>query len=114
MGIVRRSEALGVRWSRINWEERTVWLSTKIIDKKENGKKVAVPVDIMKNKKSRRTMPNPDVVYEMLLEQKEKQEIRHLEVRGVFNHRKGRFYGRKTVYERLPITAISAHINTQA
>ncbi len=83
---LRRSEALGVRWSRINWEDKTVWISTKIIEKKENGNKVPVPVDIMKNKKSRRTMPIPDIVYEMLLEQKEKQEIYKNLFAGSYKH----------------------------
>ena len=31
MGL-RRSEALGVRWSRIDWEKRTVLLDTKIVE----------------------------------------------------------------------------------
>jgi integrase len=67
MGL-RRSEALGVRWSRIDWEARTVLLDTKIVEKKENGKKLAVPVEEMKNKASKRTMAIPDVTYEMLKE----------------------------------------------
>ena len=36
MGL-RRSEALGVRWSRIDWEKRTVLLDTKIVAYRENG-----------------------------------------------------------------------------
>ena len=42
MGL-RRSEALGVRWSRIDWEKRTVLLDTKIVEYRENGKKVVEP-----------------------------------------------------------------------
>ena len=38
MGL-RRSEALGVRWSRIDWEKRTVLLDTKIVEYRENGEK---------------------------------------------------------------------------
>ena len=34
MGL-RRSEALGVRWSRIDWEKRTVLLDTKIVEYRE-------------------------------------------------------------------------------
>lgn len=71
---VRRSEALGIRWSRINWEERTVLLDTKIIEYIENGKKVVEPEEEMKNKSSKRTLPLPVQVYEMLLEQKERCE----------------------------------------
>ena len=42
MGL-RRSEALGVRWSRINWDERSVLLDTKIVEYTENGKTVTKP-----------------------------------------------------------------------
>lgn len=74
MGL-RRSEALGVRWSRINWDERSVLLDTKIVEYTENGKTVTKPEEQMKNKTSRRTLPLPEPVYEMLIEVKEKQEL---------------------------------------
>lgn len=70
---LRRSEALGARWSRIDWESRTILLDTKIVEYKKNGQTVYEPVEEMKNKTSRRTLPLPDPVYEMLKEQKEKQ-----------------------------------------
>lgn len=70
---LRRSEALGARWSRIDWESKTILLDTKIVEYKKNGKTVYEPVEEMKNKTSRRTLPLPDPVYEMLKEQKEKQ-----------------------------------------
>lgn len=74
MGL-RRSEALGVRWSRIDWEKRTVLLDTKIVEYRENGKKQVEPVEEMKNKSSRRTLPLPDPVVEMLQVQKERREV---------------------------------------
>ena len=45
---LRRSEALGVRWSRVDWEKKTILLDTKIIEYKENGKVVVEPVEEMK------------------------------------------------------------------
>ena len=36
---LRRSEALGVRWSRIDWERKTVLLDTKIVEYTEDHKK---------------------------------------------------------------------------
>ena len=33
---LRRSEALGARWSRVDWEKKTILLDTKIIEYKEN------------------------------------------------------------------------------
>lgn len=71
---LRRSEALGIRWSRIDWEQRTVLLDTKIVEGDTEGA-APIPIEEMKNKSSRRTLPLPDPVYEMLLNEKEKQEV---------------------------------------
>ena len=72
---LRRSEALGVRWSRIDFEERCVLLDTKIVEIKEKGKTHIRAIEEMKNKSSHRTLPLPDQVYEMLVEIKTKQEL---------------------------------------
>ena len=37
---LRRSEALGARWSRVDWDKRTILLDTKVIEYKEDGKVV--------------------------------------------------------------------------
>ena len=71
---LRRSEALGVRWSRIDFDNNQVLIDTKIIEKRENKKRFAVPVEEMKTKSSRRTLPLIPVIAEALKEQKEKQE----------------------------------------
>lgn len=84
MGL-RRSEALGVRWSRIDWEKRTVLLDTKIVEYRENGKKKVEPVEEMKNKASRRTLPLPDPVVEMLQMQKEHREVYRKMFQGSYN-----------------------------
>lgn len=84
MGL-RRSEALGVRWSRIDWEKRTVLLDTKIVEYRENGKKVVEPVEEMKNKSSRRTLPLPDPVYEMLTLKREQQTTYQKMFKGSYN-----------------------------
>ena len=72
---LRRSEALGVRWSRIDFEEKCVLLDTKIVETKENGKTQIQAIEEMKNKSSKRTLPLPDQVYEMLIEIRAKQEL---------------------------------------
>lgn len=84
MGL-RRSEALGVRWSRIDWEKRTVLLDTKIVEYRENGKKKVEPVEEMKNKSSRRTLPLPYPVVEMLQVQKEHREVYRKMFQGSYN-----------------------------
>lgn len=72
---LRRSEALGIRWSRIDFEAKSVLLDTKIVEYKENGKTVVEAVEEMKNKSSKRTLPLPEPVYMMLLEEKAKKEL---------------------------------------
>ncbi|MBR1811177.1 MAG: site-specific integrase [Clostridia bacterium] len=84
MGL-RRSEALGVRWSRIDMEQRTMLLDTKIVEDEQDGKIVLLAVEEMKNKTSRRTLPIPDPVYEMLETVKTKQEINRRLFRGSYN-----------------------------
>ena len=84
MGL-RRSEALGVRWSRIDWEKRIVLLDTKIVEYRENGKKKVEPVEEMNNKSSRRTLPLPDPVVEMLQVQKEHREVYRKMFQGSYN-----------------------------
>lgn len=71
---LRRSEALGVRWSRIDFENNQILIDTKVIEKRENKKRIPFPVEEMKTKSSRRTLPLMPVIAEMLKEQKEKQE----------------------------------------
>ena len=84
MGL-RRSEALGVRWSRIDFKERYVLLDTKIVEYMKNGEKVIEPVEEMKNHSSRRTLPIPDQVFEMLLETRAKKEIYKKMFKGSYN-----------------------------
>ena len=81
MGL-RRSEALGVRWSRIDMEKHTVLLDTKIIEEKVDGKPLLRAIEEMKNKSSRRTLPIPDPVFEMLETIQARQEINRKLFRG--------------------------------
>lgn len=84
---LRRSEALGARWSRINWDEGTILLDTKVVEYEDEltGQKVVAPIEEMKNKSSRRTLPLPDMVMEMLQEQKAQQELYKSMFRGSYN-----------------------------
>ena len=86
MGL-RRSEALGVRWSRIDFEKRTVLLDTKIVEFTENGKCVVRPEEEMKNKSSRRTLPITAPVMEMLENQKAKQELYRKMFKSSYNRK---------------------------
>ena len=86
MGL-RRSEALGARWSRIDWEKKTILLDTKIVEYKNNNKKIVEPVEEMKNSSSRRTLPLPEPVLEMLIEEKQKQELYQKMFKESYNHK---------------------------
>lgn len=54
---LRRSEALGVRWSRIDFDQKRILFDTKVIEVKTNGRSQAVPIEKMKNDSSRRYLP---------------------------------------------------------
>ena len=84
MGL-RRSEALGVRWSRIDAEKHTVLLDTKIAEYDENGKLEVIPVEEMKNASSCRTIHIPDEVWGALLEVKARQETNRKAFKGCYN-----------------------------
>ena len=83
---LRRSEALGIRWSRIDWEKKTVLLDTKMVEYKENGVVTVKPVEEMKNKSSRRTLPIPEPIIEMLQEELAKQNLYKKMFRNSYNH----------------------------
>ncbi|MBR5779236.1 MAG: site-specific integrase [Clostridia bacterium] len=74
MGL-RRSEVLGVRWSRINWEDNSIILDTKIAEFDEQGKKALSAVEEMKTESSRRKLYMPPMVIDMLKNKKEKQDL---------------------------------------
>ena len=84
MGL-RRSEVLGVRWLRIDMDKRTVLLDTKIVEEKTDGEPELRAIEEMKNKSSRRTLPIPDPVYEMLETIRARQEINRKLFRGSYN-----------------------------
>ena len=67
--------------------KKTILLDTKIIEYKENGKVIIEPVEEMKNKSSRSTLPLPDPVYEMLCEEREKQDLYRRMFKGSYNRK---------------------------
>ena len=67
---LRRSEALGLKWSAIDFENKTVSISHKVV---QNDKGI-VGMDVMKTKSSYRTLPLIPQVEEALLAEREKQE----------------------------------------
>ena len=57
------------------------------ITNKREGHTIIEPVEEMKNKSSRRTLPLPDPVYEMLCEEREKQDLYRRMFKGSYNRK---------------------------
>lgn len=70
----RRSETLGMRWSAIDFENKTITVNHKVTELTENGKTIVYAKDKLKTKSSYRTLPLIPVVEEKLLEHKAKLE----------------------------------------
>ena len=72
---LRRSEVLGLKWSSIDFERKSITINHKVTEQLVNGKYVPVVSDVMKNKTSCRTLPLIPAVEEELLKQKERQQL---------------------------------------
>ncbi len=70
----RRSETLGMRWSAIDFENKTITVNHKVTELTENGKTTVYAEDKLKTKSSYRTLPLIPVVEEKLLKHKAKLE----------------------------------------
>ena len=71
---VRRSEALGVSWSNIDFENKLIYIRQKVITVRRGSQNVTVISDEMKNESSRRTLPLIPEVENILLEHRRRQE----------------------------------------
>lgn len=71
---LRRSEVLGLKWSAIDFKNKTISIRHKVTEELVDGHYVPVGEDVLKTKSSFRTLPLIPVVEELLLEEKEKQE----------------------------------------
>ena len=67
---LRRSEVLGLKWSAVDFDNKTIRINHKIIENKSGIK----GLDVMKTKSSYRTLPLIPQVEEALLKQKAHQE----------------------------------------
>ncbi|WP_374019690.1 hypothetical protein ABU162_08520 [Paenibacillus thiaminolyticus] len=73
---VRRSEAVGLKWSAIDLTNRTITIKHTVTSGTLDGK--FIESDRTKNKASRRTLPLVDTFYELLIRMKELQEANRL------------------------------------
>ena len=70
---LRRSEVLGLRWSAVNFEQRTFIINHSVTQVKVDDKYSLHARDNVKHKSSFRTMPLVPVILERLLQEKKRQ-----------------------------------------
>lgn len=71
---LRRSEAIGVKWERVNFEDSKLTIAHTVVQTTINKKRIVDKKDIPKNNSSYRTFPLKDFLKEFLKETYEKQE----------------------------------------
>ena len=70
---LRRSELLGLKWSAINFKEKSIHICYKVTETLIDGKLVYVKDSLLKNKSSNRTLPLVPSIEEELLRLKFQQ-----------------------------------------
>ena len=81
---LRRSEALGLSWSNINFENDKIFIGQKVLEVVRNGKMEQVVSDEMKTESSRRSFKMIPEVKEILLAHKERQELYRKQFRRAY------------------------------
>lgn len=71
---LRRSETLGIKWNRINFEENTITIAHTVTITTISKKRLVIKKDITKNDSSYRTLPMPPILKEYLQILREKQK----------------------------------------
>ena len=76
---LRRSEVLGLKWSNMDFDTRTVNICSKVVRvyNDDTGKVVAVCDDTMKTESSRRKLPISDELYDYLMLVRERRDEYH-------------------------------------
>lgn len=83
---LRRSEALGLKWSNIDFQTKTISISHKVIEANVDGKYQANGFDRMKNQYSNRTLPLIEDVENELLYHRQQQSMNAAVLRGAYCH----------------------------
>lgn len=72
---LRRSEVLGLKWDAVDFTRKTISIRHKVIELEVNGKYLPVGEDMLKTKSSFRTLPLIPEIEQLLLKEKEIQEM---------------------------------------
>lgn len=81
---LRRSEALGLSWSNIDFENDKIFIGQKVLEVVRNGKMEQVVSDEMKTESSRRSFKMIPEVKEILLAHKARQELYRKQFRRAY------------------------------
>ena len=82
---LRRSEALGLSWSNIDFENEKIFIGQKVLEVVRNGKMEQVVSDEMKTESSRRSFKMIPEVKEILLAHKAQQELYRQQFRRAYS-----------------------------
>ena len=82
---LRRSEALGLSWSNIDFENDKIFIGQKMLEVVRNGKTEQIVSDEMKTESSRRSFKMIPEVKEILLAHKAQQEIYRKQFRKAYS-----------------------------
>ena len=82
---LRRSEALGLKWSAIDFEQKTLCIKHTVCRISVDGKDVIVRKDTTKHKTRLRTLPLIPDVEKLLLKTKKQQESNRRKCRNAYN-----------------------------
>lgn len=82
---LRRSEALGLSWSNIDFENDKIFIGQKVLEVVRNGKMEQVVSDEMKTESSRRSFKMIPEVREILLAHKAQQEVYRQQFRRAYS-----------------------------
>ena len=82
---LRRSEALGLSWSNIDFENDKIFIGQKVLEVVRDGKMEQIVSDEMKTESSRRSFKMIPEVKEILLEHKQKQELYQKQFRKAYS-----------------------------
>lgn len=83
---LRRSEILGIKWSAIDFHNKTLTVRHKIVPVSDNGKYRLNKSDKLKNKSSYRSMPINDELHNFLLDLRKKQDENKKFAGNVYNN----------------------------
>ena len=109
---LRRSEALGLSWSNIDFENDKIFIGQKVLEVVRDGKMVQEISDEMKTESSRRSFKMIPELKEILLEHRERQELYRKQFRKSYSKKYADMVCVNPLGELIKPSYITAHFPT--